>query len=84
MERGDADVGYGGVSVLEERITLVGHGVDVLGQGRVRVGSGCRVGIGSGCGVRGVIGAHGCGTWGARGYTQGGLGGHAHVRGGVP
>ena len=32
MQRCDADVGDGGVSILEERVTLVRHGVDILGQ----------------------------------------------------
>ena len=48
MQRGNADVGDGWVGILEERVTLVGHGVDLLVRVGVRVWSEWNVLSGSG------------------------------------
>ena len=64
MQRGDADVGDGGVGILEERVTLVGHGVDLLVRVGVRVWSEW---------VVTVTGAHGAVTGVVGGCRGGGI-----------
>ena len=72
MQRGDADVGDGGVGILEERVTLVGHGVDLLVRVGVRVWSEWVGDRGPG-GEGGLTGAHGAVTGVVGGCRGGGI-----------